>query len=67
MSSRRPRGNIRRFVAAEDGAVTVDFVMLTGAVVGIAIAAVALMAPAIIDAAGDVSLEAPPPAGEAPE
>ena len=47
----------RRFAKDEDGAVTVDFVVLCGAIVGIAIAATGAISTAIGNAADELATE----------
>ncbi len=49
---------VRRFVQAEDGAVTVDWVVLTAAIVGIAIAVLAVIANGLNTASTDIKDEA---------
>ena len=46
---------IKNFVASEDGAVTVDWVVLTAAVVGLALAAVAAVRGGVSTLAGAIS------------
>jgi len=46
---------IKNFVASEDGAVTVDWVVLTAAVVGLAIAAVAAVRTSVNTLAGNIA------------
>ena len=46
---------IKNFVASEDGAVTVDWVVLTAAVVGLAIAAVAAVRGSVDTLAGNIA------------
>ena len=48
----------RRFAKDEDGAVTVDFVVLCGAVVGIGLAAGSAIYSTVETAAKDISLDA---------
>jgi Flp pilus assembly pilin Flp len=45
---------IKNFVASEDGAVTVDWVVLTAAVVGLALAAVAAVRGGVSTLAGNI-------------
>lgn len=45
------------FLAEDDGAVTVDWVVLTGAVVGLGIAASLTLVPGIADLSGDIAQE----------
>jgi hypothetical protein len=44
----------QRFLAKQDGAVTVDWVVLTAAVVGLALIVINFMTPTVFDAAGRV-------------
>lgn len=47
----------RHFLLAEDGAVTVDWVVLTAALVGLGLAAMAVVSGGVEDLSGDVSVE----------
>ena len=49
---------VRRFVQAEDGAVTVDWVVLTAAIVGIAIAVLAVIAGGLNTASNEIRADA---------
>jgi hypothetical protein len=48
-------GNPRDFLASEDGAVTVDWVVLTAALVGLGIAVTAVMRPAMTTNSGSLN------------
>ena len=48
---------LKIFTAVEDGAVTVDWVVLTGAMVGLGVAASLSLVPGINDLSGDISSE----------
>jgi Flp pilus assembly pilin Flp len=48
---------VRRFSSDEDGAVTVDWVVLTAALVGLAIAVLAAVETGLADLSGDISSE----------
>ncbi|CUH08484.1 hypothetical protein JSE7799_00063 [Jannaschia seosinensis] len=47
--------NIRNFAAAEDGAVTVDWVVLTAALVGLGLAVMGVVSGGIEKLSGDIS------------
>ena len=48
---------IRSYLADEDGAVTVDWVVLTAALVGLAIAVLAAVETGLADLSGDIASE----------
>ncbi|MEM0937853.1 MAG: hypothetical protein AAF865_04615 [Pseudomonadota bacterium] len=48
---------LKRFLADEDGAVTVDWVVLTAALVGLAIAVLAAVETGLSDLSNDISQE----------
>lgn len=48
---------LSNFVTAEDGAVTIDWVVLTGAMVGLGVAASLTLVPGVQDLSGDISSE----------
>ncbi|MBF9034091.1 hypothetical protein HKCCE2091_07555 [Rhodobacterales bacterium HKCCE2091] len=47
----------KNFVASESGAVTVDWVVLTAAIVGLGLAVMAVVSGGVADLSGDISTE----------
>jgi len=46
---------ISKFMKSEDGAITVDFVVLTAAIVGLGVAVIALIGPEAVDKSRAIS------------